>query len=342
MSVRVKFAVALSMYARGVDTPFSEFVDIAQAAEELGYDGVYSNDHFYLPADYTFATSDAGDPTRPYYLESWTALAAIAARTSSIRVGHQVTPLPLRHPGFVAKMGATIDRISSGRFVLGLGTGWHGKEYEDYGVPFSPRFEDRYQQTIESIEIIRALWNSPDPVTYLGKHYELTDALFWPKPVGKPPMWMGGAGPRVRQLIGRMLDGWIPAASQHEGLPPELYRSCLDEILVTAREVGRAADSILAGINLFVVVDRSRAKAAERATRLTQRRAWTNMTAGDLVARGLILMGDPDDCYAELLPYVRDADVRYVTFAIAPITDARKTIDALSLLAAEVIPRFEL
>lgn len=333
------FSMALSMYARGVETPFSEFLDIAQAAEDLGYEGAYTNDHFYLPADYTAATSDAGDPDRPYYVESWTALAAIAARTSRIRLGHQVTPLPVRHPGFVAKMGATIDLISAGRFVLGLGTGWNGQEYEDYGVPFDRDFKTRYEKTIESIEIIQRLWTSPGPVTYRGDHYRLTDALFWPKPVGRPPMWMGGAGPKVRRLIGERLDGWVPAASQHEGLTPELYRSHLDDIRAAARGAGRDPDAVLPAINFFVVVDGDRERARERARRLTGRVAWRGLTPDDLAERGLILLGTPDDCVAQLRRYV-DAGVRHVTFAVAPITDAAGTIDSLSLLAREVVPQF--
>lgn len=340
-SADTAFGMALSMYARPAATPFQEFLDIAQAAEDLGYDGAFSNDHFHLPADYTQGTSDAGDPDRPYYVESWTALAAIAARTSRIRLGHQVTPLPLRHPGFIAKMGATIDLISEGRFILGLGTGWNGDEYVEYGVPFDPDFATRYAKTVESIEIIDQLWTSPEPVTYDGEQYQLREALFWPKPVQspRPPMWLGGTGPKVRRMVAERLDGWIPAASQHDGIPPDLYRSYVQDIRDTAVAAGRSEDAVLPGINFFVVVDRSSARAHERAQTLTRRQAWTGLDAAELVRRGLILVGDPDECADLVAPYI-EAGARYITFAIAPITGAGETIEALTLLAEEVTPRF--
>lgn len=340
MTAAVKFGASLRMYARPADTPFSEFVAIAQAAEGLGFDGLFSNDHFFLPGDYTASMSDAGDAARPYYLESWTSLAAVAARTSRIRLGHQVTPLCLRHPAFVAKMAANIDLISEGRFILGVGVGWHGDEYKAYGVPFDTDFRTRYEKAVEAIRVIRGLWTSEGPYSFHGKHYQLQEAQFWPKPVQRPgpPIWMGGAGKTTRALIARELDGWAPIASQNDvDLVPEKYAECLQEIGAAAKAAGRDAGSISPGFNTHIVIDRDRKLARERAGVLMKRRNWSKLLLDQVIARRLLIVGNPEDCVAKLKDYVA-AGARYLTLGVAPISDPERTIRSLELIAREVIP----
>src|SRR5262245_23405980 len=236
----VAFGASIRMYGRPAATPFKEFLDIAQALEDLGYDGGFSNDHFFLPRDYVDSMSTDDEGERPYFLDSWLALSAIAARTSRIRLGHQVTPLPLRGPAMIAKMASTIDLVSEGRFILGLGTGWNCEEYKAYGIPFEERFKVRLGQTEEGIRIIRELWSSAAPVSFRGQHYTLEGAPFWPKPHqgSGPPMWMGGTGRSIRQLIGARLDGWTPALSQHD-LTPDRYATYLEEIRDASVSAGR-------------------------------------------------------------------------------------------------------
>lgn len=175
---------------------FPTILDRTRAAEAAGFDSVWLMDHLAAPAAPEF---DA--------FEGWTLAAALLARTERIRVGHLVTADPLRHPVLLAKMAATVDRISNGRLDLGLGWGSAPEELATYGFPAGDG-PARASRLRESIEIIRAMFRG-EPFDHVGSHFTLRDAIGRPTPVQQPlPLHIGGAGERLTLPLVREFAHW--------------------------------------------------------------------------------------------------------------------------------------
>jgi F420-dependent oxidoreductase-like protein len=178
---------------------YSQLQDLARAAEKSGFASFWVSDHFF--------GGPGGTPDRNC-LEAWTLLAALARDTTKIRLGVLVAAVQYRNPALQAKMAASVDHISGGRLEFGVGAGWKEDEYRAYGYDF-PAPGDRVDQLREGLEITRRLWQD-DRATYHGKHYRIDDAVCAPKPTQRPrpPIWIGGAGPRVMRLAVRYADGF--------------------------------------------------------------------------------------------------------------------------------------
>jgi len=168
-----------------------------RSAEELGYHSVWLMDHLAAPAAPQHDT-----------LEGWTLAAALAARTSSVRLGHLVTANPLRHPAVLAKMAATVDVVSGGRLELGLGWGSLEDELVTYGIGIASR-PTRAAQLGEAIEVIELMFTG-EPFDYAGRHFRLKGAVGRPRPLaGRVPVHIGGAGRRLTlPLVARHADWW--------------------------------------------------------------------------------------------------------------------------------------
>lgn len=177
---------------------FEDVLRIATHAEATGWDGLWYADHF-MP--------DAEDTSAPWP-ESWTTLAAVAARVPRIRLGPLVTGNTYRPPAVLAKMAATVDHISGGRVVLGLGAGWQENEHEQYGIPFYTVGE-RLARLGEACQVIKALFREKQ-ADFQGKFYQLTKASLEPKPVQDPlPLLVGGGGEKVTlRITARFADEW--------------------------------------------------------------------------------------------------------------------------------------
>lgn len=338
----VKFALKLNMYGHPEGTPFHEFIDVAVAAEELGFDAAFTIDHLFLPPDQTAGFSAYQDADRPFFPEAWTAMAALAARTSTLRIGPQVTPIMRQHPAVIAKLAAGVDHISEGRFVLQVGTGWNPPEYEVYGLPYKESFADRYEGMVEGIEVIDRLWRTDGPVTFEGNQYQLNEATLYPKPVTKPrpPIWIGGSGAKTRRAVAQYGDAWTPAAPHYTGLTPEFYTNGITEIRETAeKEFDRDPDDILAAALFFVVIDETSDAAASGAAGLRRREAWSDMSIEEMAERGVALIGDPDDVTRYIQRFV-DIGVEYFTLGFVPINDAEETIRRMRIFSENVMPAF--
>jgi alkanesulfonate monooxygenase SsuD/methylene tetrahydromethanopterin reductase-like flavin-dependent oxidoreductase (luciferase family) len=161
-----------------------------------------------------------GDST----LDTWIVLTYLAAKTEKIRLGTLVTPIPFRPPSMLAKMVSTLDVISNGRTVFGIGAGWSQTEFEGYSNWDEPKI--RVDKTIEGLELILRLWdstNASSPVNFDGKYYSAKGAILEPKPIQKPyPLLLfGGTAPRMYRLAGRYADiclipPWLPAEKADE------------------------------------------------------------------------------------------------------------------------------
>ncbi|MCB0157215.1 MAG: LLM class flavin-dependent oxidoreductase [Caldilineaceae bacterium] len=160
-------------------------------------------------------------------LEGFTTLTYFAARHPQLMFGHTVLCQSFRNPALVAKMGATFQYLTSGRFVLGIGAGWHEEEYAAYGYDF-PRDGVRVEQLAEALQIIRALWREPN-VTFAGEHYRVQDARCEPKPLPIPPIMLGAFKPRMLHLTARYADWWNVSSTgvaDYAAMAEELERAC--------------------------------------------------------------------------------------------------------------------
>ena len=169
-----------------------------QLADKLGFWGAVIPDHYMWAEAF-------GQPQKDSTVESWVALTYLAAKTQKIKLGTIVTPIPFRPPAMLAKMVATMDVLSSGRAVLGIGAGWSQTEFEGYSTWDDPK--TRVDKTKEGVELILQLWEKPQ-VDFKGKYYHAKGAILDPKPVQKPhpPLMFGGVGTRMLQLAGRYAD----------------------------------------------------------------------------------------------------------------------------------------
>ncbi len=193
----------------------SWWLESAKRLEAAGYRAVWSWDHFV----------GRGDKTVPV-LEQWTILAAAAGATSGIGIGTFVTNVMNRHPAVVARMAATLQDASGGRFTLGIGIGGAPKEHQAYGIDF-PDVNERVERLEEAVAVIRALWTG-GPVTRPSRYYPLAAAHAFPAPVPAPRLIIGGGSiPGVR-LAARIGDGWAAESDNFERLLPH-YRDALAE-----------------------------------------------------------------------------------------------------------------
>lgn len=187
------------------------YAEVAQSAEELGFDSIWVQEHVVFPAQMpnTYPYSDDGNPgitARTPLIDPWVALTTIANATQSIRLASNVYVLPLRSPFVTARAAVTLDRLSGGRLSLGVGVGWLQQEYEAMGVDWT----SRGRRMDEIIEIMRRLW-SEDTIAHEGELFRFEPVCFEPKPLQKPgiPLLIGGESPPAMRRAARSGDGWI-------------------------------------------------------------------------------------------------------------------------------------
>ncbi len=224
-------------------------VTIAQRAEEMGYDSLFKGDHIVVPRSigspypYTptgeFPGSNTGEAQ-----EMLAVLSFLAGQTSRIRLVTSVIIVPHRNPLVAAKALATLDVLSKGRLVVGIGAGWMREEFEALGLP---PFEERGAVTDEYVRAFKELWTSETP-TFKGKYCQFSDITFVPKPVQKPhpPIWVGGESPRALRRTAELADGWYPLGA-NPNFPleePEQLAAAIGRLASYARKAGRDPSEI--------------------------------------------------------------------------------------------------
>ena len=232
--------------------PVSEILELARLADSEGWYGLWYADH-YMPntGSEAFAPGDTH--------ECWAILPAVAAVTERIRLGSLVAPTSVHHPAILANRAATIDHISNGRLVLGLGAGWQINEHHAYGIELEPPVTrvDRFE---EAIQIVRSLLAN-ERTTFEGAHYTITDAPMDPKPVQSPlPILVGTASPRMLRITAAHADEWNTWGA------PELAGAGVTKLLAACERVGRdpatmrkCAQALVIVTDDSDVVERSRA-----------------------------------------------------------------------------------
>lgn len=226
------------IFGVGVPTsaaPGDDPVALAQQAERLGYDFISAADH---PSG-----------TEPSY-ETTVMLTWIAARTSHIKVASRVLAVPFRRPAMVAKLAASLDLLSGGRFILGLGAGYSDQEMAAVGAPvLSPG--EKIDGLEEAIQVIRGAWTHSSYVQD-GRQHSVHDLAMEPKPARPIPVWLGTFGSRALAVTGRFADGWIPSLGH---MPIEDIPAMRHRIDAAAEAAGRRPDEICGILNLGIRID---------------------------------------------------------------------------------------
>ena len=292
--------------------PPREQFELVRRVEALGFDSVWCGDHvsFNLPI-----------------YESMTLLASYSAITERIRLGSAVYLLALRSPAVAAKITATLDVLSGGRLIFGVGVGGENpKEFEACGVPH----RERGARVSEGIDVVRALWRDT-PATFKGRFTQFEGVSIDPKPAqkGGPPIWVGGRSDAALARAGLQGDGWVSYV-----VTPERYRQSLDKIRVAASAHNRGLDGFATAHLTFITVGRDYEQArAAWVARLSKRYA---QDFGPLAERYGVI-GTPAQC-AERLEAFRAAGCS--CFLINPICEPPEEREQLETIAAEILPRF--
>lgn len=300
-------------------TTVEELKEVWKEAEALGFDTLWTNDHL-LPS---FGPTDAVN------LESWTLLAAMATATSRVKIGAMVTSNTFRHPVVLAKMATTIDHLSNGRLIFGIGAGYFEPEHKAYGITL-PAVKERAKRLEEAIQLITKLWTAEPTVSFNGQYYTLVDAPFAPKPLQRPhpPIMIGGTGEkRILPLVARYAQMWnIPSMAPDEIAEKSkvLEQQC--------RKIGRNCAEIERSYltPLFIKTDPAGAEA------LLQRVAELRGVTVEQ-ARKSILVGDPAAIRQQMQAYI-DAGITH--FIINLRRPGLYDREGVRLFAKEVMPAF--
>ena len=287
LSIGVQHVLAPSEYGDSPPSVGSDLPAVVRALDSLGYDSIWSGDHVAF----------AGP-----ILDPLIQLAQAAALSDRLTIGTAVYLLPLRHPAPVAKQVATLDTVSSGRMIFGVGVGGEFPiEFQLCGVPV----EERGARLSEGIRVLRKLW-SGQPAAHEGRFYPYPEVAIEPPPVqpGGPPIWCGGRADAALRRAGRLADGWMSYV-----VDPERYRRSLVTIATAAAAAGRTLDRFGTAHLLFVRLDKDRESALAFAARFLSiryamdfsRAAERYCALGEAAGRG---GGDPR------LPRSRDAPSR--------------------------------
>ena len=291
--------------------PPAEQFELVRRVEALGFESVWTGDHvsFHGPIH-----------------ESLTLLASYVPITSRIRLGTAVYLLALRPPAIAAKATATLDALSGGRLIFGVGVGGENpKEFELCGVPH----RERGARVTEAIDVVRTLWRDT-PASFKGRFTQFENVSIDPKPVQQPgpPIWIGGRSDAALARAGRQGDGWISYIIQ-----PERYAQSVDKIRAAAQAAGRRLDSFAFGHLAFITLGRDWESAKAVWVQHLSRRYAQDF---EPLARKYGIIGTPEQC-AEQLRHFETAGCNYIVFNVIGAPEDER--DQLERIAADVLPR---
>ena len=271
-------------------TTWADLREACLAAERLGWDSLWIDDHLL---------ADEGDPTDGKF-EGWTTLAAVAMLTSRVRLGLLVAANTFRPPGLTAKLATTLDHLSGGRAVLGIGGGWFEREHAAFGIDFGSGFGERLDRLDEAVGLIRRLLDG-ETVTHEGKFYRMDAAVCEPRPVQpRFPILIGGSGPnKTLRTTARYADLWNGYGH------PERIAEVSAILRQRCEEVGRPFESIERTVTVHAVIRDSAALADRAWAEIAERHGLGELLGSDGSDQGLTIGGSPADVAAFVDGYRR-------------------------------------
>jgi F420-dependent oxidoreductase-like protein len=275
------------------DVSWSDWAALADACEEFGIEALFRSDHYM-----SFADADRREAH-----EAWTTIAALAARTTRVRLGTCVSPATFRHPATLAKTVATIDHVSGGRVELGLGAGWFAGEFSAFGFPF-PDPAERQDILEEVVEVLCGLWTDESPFSFSGHHFHLEACRSRPRPVQRPhpPVIIGGnAGPRSAALAARWADEY-----NVNNVDPSRVERQRAQLATACESIARDPGSLRLSVLANLLVGTSTADLHARAARLMERDRASGSPSDFVDGRGPeTLTGTPDQVLDQIDQYAR-------------------------------------
>jgi F420-dependent oxidoreductase-like protein len=301
--------IRFGVYSGPQHATFDGYLELWQRCEELGYDWLSVFDHF-MPI--------VGDADGPCF-EGPTTMAAMAARTTRVRVAILVSGVTYRHPAVAANIAATIDHISGGRAEYGVGAGWFEKEHRQYGIPF-PRIGVRMDMLDEACRVMRGLWTD-ERFSFDGEHYQLEEAQLDPKPLqARLPLIIGGDGEkRTLRIVAEHADVWNTGLNEID-----TFRHKLDVLSRHCEDVGRDPAEIRKSLTFRAILAED-----EAALRSARRELVPKLP----IDESMLVFLTPEQCVERMLPFAELGARDFLLAAYSPY-DWR----SLELVAREVAP----
>jgi F420-dependent oxidoreductase-like protein len=272
---------------------YAEFRALVLTAEEVGFEACFRSDHY---------ASFPGGPGRPT-TDAWATLAGLARETTRINLGTLVSPVTFRLPGNFAKVVTTVAEMADGRIEVGLGAGWNDLEHRQLGLAF-PTSGERFDMLEEQLAILHGLWTEPDGWSYDGRHWQLGEALFYPKPAAlpgrrHPNLLIGGrGGPRMADLVARYADEFNLTSASVETAEESFAR-----VRDACTKIGRDPATVTYSAMCGVLVGEDEADVRRRVTELFEvigEPAGSDPEAWLAERRGRWVMGTPEQARARV------------------------------------------
>jgi alkanesulfonate monooxygenase len=272
---------------------YAEILALVQTAEEAGFEAYFRSDH------YASFPGGSGKPTT----DAWATLAGLARETSRINLGTLVSPVTFRQPGNLAKVAATVAEMADGRLEVGLGAGWNELEHRQHGLPF-PNTRERFEMLEEQLAILHGLWTQADGWSYQGQHWQVSDALFYPKPTATagrrhPNIVIGGdGGPWMARLVAQYGDEFNLTSGTLDRIAPAYGRvrqACGD----AGRDPNQVTYSMMTGVLVGRNEDELKARVAHLLTSFGQGNSEDTQAWLD-ARRPRWVMGTPDQARAKV------------------------------------------
>ena len=302
---------------------WEELITTAQRAEQLGFDGLWLNDHF-VPDPYS------GRYEAPTF-ECWTAATALAANTSTVRIGFMTLCNAYRPPPIAAKMATSLDVISGGRVDLGIGAGWHEDEFHMYGIPY-PRPGVRLDQLQEALQIIIGMFDH-EQFSFSGNHYQTDGAWNNPRPIQdpRPPIWIGGGGEKRTLGIVAQYADWHNLVVT----PLDAFKRKMEILDEHCERLKRDPATLGRSLNPSLLLRESEGEFERYVAARAKRRDVSTDDYVDLLEQQGTIFGGPERAIEMLQAFV-EAGCSYFEF----IVRERDQITALERFAELVMPQF--
>lgn len=309
----MKFGLQINPYLPGATgNPWDGVERVARYMDESAFDSLWVYDHFLYEGGYS------GHPHSEPAMEAFTALGAIAAITQRVRLGQLVLGMPYRNPAMMTKMATTLDLISHGRSILGVGAGWHKREYEAYGWGEFESVGVRMKRLEEGLRVVLALWGER-PANFAGTYYSLDNVRDNPAPVQQPhpPIMIGGSGEKVTLRLVAQYAQYCNVSGD-----PARVGELFDVIRGHCERLGRPFEEITRSIYTTIIIGKDAAEVAEKRERL-----------GVYIPEKGALIGTPEELIATFREYAA-VGCQYVVFRTPDWID----VDSLRLFSEQVIP----
>jgi probable F420-dependent oxidoreductase len=337
---KIKFGLQIPTGVEGLMYPIPFFLDardnikISIMAEKLGYDSVWGNDHIITQA---YVKQRFNNP--PKYFSPLITLASVAENTSKIKIGTAILVLPFQNPLIVAKELSTLDHLSNGRLIVGVGIGAYREEFESlYGQ--KAKNINRGEMLDESLEIICRIFEN-DTVTYKGKYFDIVEAQSYPKPIQNPfPFYIGGNSTNGMKRAGKYGSGWLPG-----GLTPEEIKAGIKRIKIYCDSFGRKEQNIEIAPQLICSISNTFEKADKkyRESQLYIHRASLQKSThkGRDVSKyeNMTLIGSPTEICEQIQNYI-DVGVTAISSMLFVSNNIGEFIDSMHFFAEDVIKYF--